>query len=490
MEALLTSPPPVVPIAPARAVKYRYINSSYVLLSAAIGLSTGLYCYYQYHFFDYESISFGAMAFATATLIFGINKTIPIREIASFMFVMQLLLFAALDYRYFHPIGLGMMKIKSEVYFNYMIPAVVSMLIGLWLPLFKLKISINEVFDKLKIHRVQNLRLGLVFVLAGYFFDTITRLGINIPGFEFVVVLLVNLRFVGAFCIWFTDGRYAIWVILLVLLPFLIQTAAGGIFIEIFVWGFFIYAYIANRAKFPWVLTVVMFVVGGAFATVLQAAKSEYREKTWNTSANSMSSNKKLTMLGDLIVKHATHLSPLQLQLAGVGMAYRLNQGLISAKVLNNVPRNKPFAEGEYFKNELLGVFLPRFLHPNKPNVGDHDKFYYFTNWRLARATAMNVDVMCDGYVNFGFVGGIIYSFCFGVLINYFFHLMLRYSLTYPTIILWVPIILSFAMRAGNESYMIVNNIAKAGVFLALIYWFLISVMKLTLSIEVKKAKP
>ena len=143
----------------------------------------------------------------------------------------------------------------------------------------------------------------------------------------------------------------------------------------------------------------------------------------------------------------------------------RLNQGWIFAKVLDHVPEKEPFTGGATFQNDIYTSIVPRFLDPTKTVRGGKEgakKFERFTGRRLLEGTTMTIGILGDAYVNFGFTGAFIFMFAFGLVLNLVLYWIYDLSRVYPTLILWVPFIFFYTMRAGNEFGVVLNFMTKS----------------------------
>ena len=151
----------------------------------------------------------------------------------------------------------------------------------------------------------------------------------------------------------------------------------------------------------------------------------------------------------------------------------RYNQGWIFTKVLNHVPEREPFSKGVTILRELRASIVPRFLDPDKPTSGGEYgriKFLQFTGKQLLVGTRMTIGAFGDAYVNFGYTGGIVYMFVFGLFLNLGLSYLYSLSVKFPSLLLWIPFIFLSAMRAGTETLVILNHITKSTVIVFLVF--------------------
>jgi len=83
----------------------------------------------------------------------------------------------------------------------------------------------------------------------------------------------------------------------------------------------------------------------------------------------------------------------------------------------------------------------------------------------------MTIGILGDAYVNFGLIGGAVFMLGFGLFLNYILGFIYRLSSKYPSLILWIPFIFFYAMRAGNEFVVILNFITKSSIVVFIIFF-------------------
>lgn len=149
----------------------------------------------------------------------------------------------------------------------------------------------------------------------------------------------------------------------------------------------------------------------------------------------------------------------------------RLNQGFIVSYIMRKNVANK-MNQSNFFSRELLGIFLPRFIYSDKATVGSNEKFRYLTGIPLATSVTMNVGILGDGFGNYGFAGGILFCFSFGLFLNLVIGYCFTLSRRIKTILFWMPLILFYVMRAGNEFYIITNWTVKVAL-VVVVYYFI-----------------
>ncbi len=414
------------------------------------------------------------MVFVLVDLLVSFNLTIPIIEMSVFLMVLQLLYAPALEFYYYADRledWLVLIITPSENYFAFTLPAVLFFIAGIYLPYNRRKMEkiIQTCLIRIRANTRKIENIGIALIIIGGICTALNKL-VNLGGLNFIILIVSYFKFVGTFYLIACKSKYRWAAIVVVVIPITIGTIIQSVFINLIIWyAFFISFFLLDR-KLSLTFKVTGFLVALFFGIVIQVSKHQYRQMVWLNKGELQGS--KFETFINLTTNQINNLDWEDFNISTAQFVQRLNQGRILSYILENIPENRPYANGEFFYNELIGVLVPRFLFPDKPEVGNKDKFEYMAGWRLSNYTAMNVGVMGDGYGNFGPTGGIAFCFFFGLFISLSLRYTLKLCLKRPTLLLWLPLLFFYSMRAGNEFYIIANWIVKVGVLIAF-YFFI-----------------
>lgn len=414
----------------------------------------------------YELVSFSLLIYFTLLLISKLGKTLPIRELASFIYVVQILIGAILTYKFYPNIKIGYMSVPEDTYYPYALPCVVVFILGLYFPRFKYTgYDVREVISK-SVNEHEWSRFGLSLIALSFLTQVFSSIFPS-DGLNFIYAILSYSRFIGLFYIFLAKYKYRYILFIIIFGPFVTLSLGGGLFIELFIWTFLTFAIFQLRKPLKFRTNLIAFLVGIVLVFVLQSVKGDFRQASWKGSdAGTLGMVDRLSLLGNL-VSNTDFSDSKTRDLANIHFIVRINEGFIVASILRNMPAHQDFVDGEFFKNELVGIVLPRFLFPDKAVVGDHEKFEKFAGWKLSNRVAMSVSILGDGYGNFGYAGGILFCFLNGVMLNLLLHFCVRLAKKYEkTLILWMPMIFAFSMRCGDEFYIITNHIIKSSILI------------------------
>jgi hypothetical protein len=153
-------------------------------------------------------------------------------------------------------------------------------------------------------------------------------------------------------------------------------------------------------------------------------------------------------------------------------MNTRLNQGWIISAIIDNVPQNEPYANGETIVEALSASFVPRFLAPEKKIAGGRENFERFTGLPLGQNTSMGTSVIGEAYANFGAFGSWVFMFFWGLFLAGIFNLLVRYGKKEPLIYVFLPLIFLQVVKAETELYVVLNHFLKSIVLVFVLLWF------------------
>lgn len=402
-------------------------------------------------------------------LIDSLGKRLPIFELTMALFGIQLIVSPILDYHVLDGVFLSTMKVSEEHYFEYMLPAIIGIHFGFLMFFRKHKYLFQiegKLMQKIYNNRIKVIRQGYLLIIIGLICELLRHLPIP-SSFAFIIFLLGMFKEIGVFYLWISKGKYFLFCFCLVF-GFVAYTAIKStIFIDLMVWSIIIMSYYLRQVKINKIILTIVGLIAFSVLFILQSVKYSYREIAWDENTEK---EKGASVLLKMMYDQARTMDLEKFKLAGEAVNLRFNQGWIVSDVIHNIDKHGT-NKGAWFTKEFIGVLLPRFLYPNKPKVGDHDKFEEFTGWSLTNGVSMNVGVVGDGYGNFGRFGGIVFCTIYGMFLGFCVNMIYKVSFSrYALLYLWIPIIFFYIMRAGNDFYIIANWIVKSSVLIALYF--------------------
>jgi hypothetical protein len=149
----------------------------------------------------------------------------------------------------------------------------------------------------------------------------------------------------------------------------------------------------------------------------------------------------------------------------------RLNQGWIVYRVMDWVPRFEPYAGFSIIARQFGGVFLPRFIMPDKFVAGGREHFEQYTGHQLFDAS-MGLGYAGEFYAAFGYGGGIVAGFVYGLLLGVAFNRLMVAARANPLWWAWGPFLFLVAIKAEDTVGNAINWGAKAYMVVLLVLFF------------------
>jgi hypothetical protein len=354
------------------------------------------------------------------------------------------------------------MPIESDIYYGYVLPALVSMSIGLQLTKRSIA-SLNEIVKNIISNKQFTIQkeTGIYLIVISLLANLLAPL---LPdNLDFIVFLLKKLAIVGMLYLFFSDTNFNQIYILIGLALLIIGSIRSAMFGELIFLSALSSIIISLKYKNNFTNKIAMVILGIFMLILLQNMKLEYRKIAWKSGSDP-------TVFFNTIVRYATDPTLLFDPEKQFFNAVRLNQGWLIATTMNRVPRLVPFANGETITQSLLGIVIPRFLWPDKIKSGGQYNLTRFLGFGKINYS-MNISPVGEAYANFGVIGGIIFMLFFGLLFSFSLELIIKISENQsPTIILWLPILFQNSISVETDILTTVNSLLKSSVFVFLIY--------------------
>jgi hypothetical protein len=140
---------------------------------------------------------------------------------------------------------------------------------------------------------------------------------------------------------------------------------------------------------------------------------------------------------------------------------------------MQTVPDVEPFANGSEMYKILEAAILPRILAPDKLRAGDREIFRKYSGIGIQAGTSMALSSIGDAYVNWGIFGGVIFMFVLGFVFSEVLNYFHKYSMDYPILILFVPLVFYYPIRPDCELQTSLGHLIKSCVliYFMVLFW-------------------
>lgn len=415
-----------------------------------------------------SAIGLGIFYMILIKFLLDIGNIVEMRDFVALIAVTQWVYGPYMAYNILPESELYYMAVPEGEYMGYVIPGVLMMLLGLYLPIAadEKRLVTDKQLTRVKDFIAENKYLGYLLILAGLVLSNLNRF---LPAsLSFFVFLLANMRYVGVFLILFDEKSKIKWPVFIAVMGLLAADSVSmGMFSQLITWMMFMFLMVAYILRFSLITKLSMFSFGFIMILFIQSIKEDYREATWFSSSSKSNSE----IFQELAMERVTNPGMLFEDEVTGNFGARLNQGWIIARILNHMPEKEPFCNGETIEDGLIAGIFPRFLMPNKAKAGGQATFTRFTGTPLSDGTSMGLSLIGEAYANYGYAGGIIFMFVISLFYNWLIVYVIKLSHNSPTLLIWLPLLFFQAVKAETDFATIFNHIAKSGLVMWAFFW-------------------
>ena len=423
-----------------------------------------LFIYFVYSTYFWSAAGLTITGYYTLRLIKNMGNNIPILDLMIVLASLQWILGPFIDYHNGITHYKYHMYVPEEQYMSFVVPAVIAFIVGL--SIYKDRSDLDELKEKATEIISCYPRLPYILVITGLlipFFSSFVP-----PSLRFVFFLLANIKYIGVIYLLFS-GSSNRWLIFTgIMLLTASASIASGMFHDLLLWAMLTFTFIAKELNLSFTKKLLFAMLGIFVAITIQSVKAQYRELVWRKGYT----GNKTTLFLSLAMnewQNGTIFTPTSESDTNV----RLNQGWIISAILKNVPAKEPYAGGTTITEAIRASLLPRFMDPNKKKAGGQENFKRFTGLSLSKGTSMGISIVGEGYANYGYWGGILFMLFWGIFISWFWHILNNLSGTFPTIMIWSPIMFLQVVKAETELVVVLNHLIKSSILVFGLLWFI-----------------
>ncbi len=414
----------------------------------------------------WTAIGIGLTSYNVLNVIDEMGEQIPVLELMLTMACLQWILgpffeYGATTHHYkYH------MYVDENTYMSFIVPSILVFQLGISIFKFTQDSDLNEIGENVKDLLDEYPQLPYILIFGGLIIPFLSPI---LPGsLRFVFALLANVKYIGVIYLLFSDSpnRWPIFWGTMALTA--LASIAAGMFHDLLLWGMLMFTFVARELELSFIKKISIAILGIFLAMTIQSAKTQYRELVWK---QGYQGNKALLFLSIATEQWST--GKIITPSSDEDMNVRLNQGWIISAVMNNVPENEPFAHGSTITEAISASLLPRFLDPNKKRAGGQENFNRFTGLHISNDTSMGISIAGEGYANYGYLGGIIFMFLWGLFVGWFWIKLNEFTDLYPTLLIWSPILFLQVVKAETEFAVVLNHLIKSSILVFGLLWFI-----------------
>jgi hypothetical protein len=359
------------------------------------------------------------------------------------------------------------MRVPSDTYYSFMFPAMIAMIVGFKIPFFYRKhVSVDQTMymQNAKAYVGQTKWQGLILVAIGGISSLLK--GMVPAALSHVLFLSSHLMFVGVFYCLYSQFPNKRTIMILVFGFLIVSSILGGMFGELVYMGTMTVILVLLGRKISFINKFSVMTFGLFLILIIQTVKPLYREKVWRQNYQGNQLALFAGLIQDVVARPSTMLSD---EMMLFKLYSRFNQGQVISRVIESVPKRRPYANGETLFLSIAGSIIPRFLWADKPQAGGAYNFQRFLGVKL-QGYSIGLSPFGEAWGNFGKYGGIAFMFFFGLLYNFFYAFFFKIARTVPSLVLWCPYLFFYAINIETDFFTMVNSFTKAALFTFIIY--------------------
>ncbi len=412
----------------------------------------------------WTAIGMGISLYYFMKVIDDMGERIPIVDLMTAMAALQWIVGPFIDYHNETTHYKYHMYVSEETYMNFVVPAVILFRVGTII--YKDRINLEELAQRVNKLLTSHPRLPYFLITIGLLIPYLSPL---LPAsLKFIFFLLSNTKYIGAIYLIFSK-RSDRWLIFSATMAFTaLASLAAGMFHDLLLWAMLTFTFVSRELKLSFSSKLLYALAGIFLAITIQSVKAQYRDMVWY---KGYGGNKLVLFLNLASTQWAsgTIFTPT----SETDMNVRLNQGWIISAIMNHVPEKQPYVNGSTISEGIESSLLPRFLSPGKKRAGGQENFRKFTGLDLGENTSMGISLVGEGWANYGYWGGLLFMFLWGLFISWFWSKLINLSGTFPTLLVWSPILFLQVVKAETEFVVVLNHLIKSTMLIFGLLWFI-----------------
>lgn len=421
-----------------------------------------------------EALAISVFFYALFNFTHNFSKNFVFIDIIILIASLQWLLMPVISYNVFNKhnelskIWDVFMKVDSVNYFSYVLPASMLFFIGLTIPLrWKTQPSSKYYINSIKEKLHNKGHIAVILTLIGFVFTVLNPfLPKIVQGF---VNFFAQLTFIGIFYSYYSNYKFKSLFLAFGIVILVSQSILTGMYGELVFWLLLFFTLALVDKKISFFKKVTLMMCGLFIVFLIQSIKHEYRQETWGAG---MVRGSDAALFSTLLIDRLSDPLSIFAPERTFNLVTRGNQGYLIGKVMNYVPKNEPFANGETIFKSIVSSFVPRLLWPDKPMIGDNYNAIRFLGTQKGLNYSFDISPVGEAYANFDKIGGVVFMFFFGIFLNFINIKILSIAVKYPSLILWMPIIYLGCIQGIEGSVLTsVNSIIKALFFTWAMYF-------------------
>jgi hypothetical protein len=395
----------------------------------------------------------------------GLGNTIPVMELMLLFAGLQWIIGPVIEYSVpsFH--YRYKMYVNESIYMGYIVPAYLSFTI-----LIIIVLNRKNRFELPFINLSNYSKFGLKVFFIGVFFNLFSSV-ILPSSLSFFGYILSNFMYVGSIILFFSTDRNLRIIFFLSLAYLLYTSIQNALFHDFILWLIFFYMFWAAKFKPSIKNILITFLCGFFLLATVQTVKKVYRTESINKNSSGKIELFFFLMVESIFVNDFFELSK-EIKSSNSNVNVRLNQGWIISSVLDNIPENQEYLNGQTISKAVISSIVPRFLMADKEVAGGRKNFKLFTGLEIGDSTSMGISIIGEAYGNYGKFGGLIFMVVWGFFLSVTWGKLFNFFFDNIVFIAFIPLIFLQVVKSETELVVVLNHLIKSVIVVLLFFWF------------------
>jgi len=393
-----------------------------------------------------------------------LGDRIPVRNLIGTMFSLNYLLSPVLMYLWLGSFGdeLQTMKVNPQEYFSYAIPAILLFIIGL-------NIGSKAEEEQMNSKEIESItdrypQLPIILIIVGVAASILSR---YVPSFLTLIFSTIGyLKVSGLFLSILSKRGFKVWYFLLSYGLMIFESLTSSMFNDFLNMLFFLGFFLCLRYKPPQIVKLSGILAGILLVIFIQMIKFPLR--------NAVGAGFNIEKLGEAVKRGQSNSAQRTGEEKVLNIVARVNQGwFFSSTVSYYQQGGYDFQRGNHAVILLQTAILPKFLAPDRIDVGDPVLFNKYSGHFVDVGTSMALGVLSDGFIDFGY-NGIFIVFLFSLILNFFIKFYHKLNDKFFLAKIFSPLGLFYAIRPDNDTQTALGAAFKG----VIILWIILIVIQ------------
>lgn len=418
----------------------RELNIKFYL---AIVLVVWLLAYYEVSVFS--SLGLLAVTYVGNKFLNELGNTIPILELVLFVSGFQWIIGPFILYR----VEPDLMYVPEGEYMAITVIAFVSFIVGC-LFIRKKKAVLDRTKIKAAMSKPRMILITKSIFWVGVLFFIFPFI-IKTP-IDFIFTIIYSFSFITAIMLLYSPILNKRFYVIFIYSLLFLKGAYQAVFAEFISQCFLLIIFVPNIYSLSKKKIVVLLSLGIVMLSLINTAKTVYREKVWSERGKEVNIGLFFTVLFN---------SEKSNDEGNNSFLSRISSGAVNSNIFSYVPKSIQHTHGAVLLEDFANAIIPRFLYPDKKDIDTRKNYMLYTGKYLGEDTSVGVNALGIGYAEFGVFGCFVFMLLYGLFLSSMLGFFVKKSRKNILYLFSIIIVFISATKAETEFVGLINGILK-----------------------------